>query len=156
MDAWVYHTAGRRLEADALVAELRASRQFEFVRPANSRYYKGEIHKGDVVYHDGSRRDLVWAHEREGVDVRQFTGQEMDVESRAPTVPAVPPILEPKVERREATPEAAGVPAEGDAVVQSGMWFTAYRNGQKVGKAQRSEDEAWALLGGRPRAGSAS
>lgn len=146
MDAWVYHTAGRQAEADKLVAELRAGPDFGGVQQANSRYYRGEIHKGCVVYHDGSRRDLVWAHEREGVELRQFAGQPMDVESREPAPPTSPTM--------EASPRD---PEKGrDRVEQSGQWFTAYRDDQKVGKAQRSEDEAWALLGGRPLAESAS
>lgn len=159
MNAWVYHTARRAAEADALVAKLRASREFALVIPANTRYYQGEIHKGCVVFHDGSRRDLVWAHEREGVELRQFTGATMDVETGpghevlAQVIGVPQPLPEGKVTD---PPEPIGPPPpvdpeqQGEWVEKNGMWFTAYRNGQKIGTAKRSEDEAWAFLGGRP------
>lgn len=149
MDAWVYHTAGRQAEADALIDRLRASGDHAAVIPANSRYYRGEIHRGCVVYHDGSRRDLVWAHEREGVELRQFAGTPME-EGHALLPPLPPAPTQPTTESTAVSPTQTEV---GDRVEQSGQWFTAYRNGQKLGKAQRSEDEAWALLGGRTPAG---
>lgn len=157
MDAWVYHSARRHAEADELVARLRASGEFATVIPANSRYYNGEIHRGCVVYHDDSRRDLVWAHERHGVELRQFAGREMGSEVRVDPedLAQVVGVTQPLPAARVTDPPAEiarEVPEEqrGEWVEQKGMWFTAFRNGQKVGKAQRSEDEAWALLGGRP------
>ena len=74
MNAWVYHGRTHRAAAEALVQELRASKRFPLVVAASSRFYQGEVHKGDVVYHDGSRRDLAWINERAGVECRQFAG----------------------------------------------------------------------------------
>lgn len=135
MDAWVYHRASRHAEADALVAKLRASGEYSAVIPANTRYYKGETHPGSVVYHDGSRRDLVWANERAGVDVRLIGQEEQEVQEGA--TPEPNPVA----------PEPA-VRGPHEEVVQRGQWFTAYRDGEKVGAAKRSEEAAWALLEG--------
>lgn len=137
MEAWVYHGRSTREQANALVEKLRASKEFSIVIPASSRHYKGEIHKDAVVFHDGSRRDLVWANTRLGVECRQFAGSEMDLE--------VAPTGDPAPTEPAAAEPASTEPAR-EEVIQNGVWFTAFRNGEKVGTSQRSEADAWAQL----------
>lgn len=132
MDAWVYHGRSTREQANALISKLRAGKDFALVIPASSRHYKGEIHRGAVVFHDGSRRDLVWANARSGVECRQFAGSEMDIETA--------PVHEP-------APEVSPAEPVREEVIQNGMWFTAFRNGEKVGTSQRNDADAWAQLG---------
>lgn len=133
MIAWVYHSQRRTTEAAAFIERLRASNEYGAVRPANARYYRGEVHRGDAVFHDGSNRRLVWAHQEAGVEVRLWTEPDLNQEASPTSIPAVPEDViagpQPTVEIR-----------------QNGTWYTAYRDGEKVGIAKRSEDEAWALL----------
>jgi len=135
-NAWVYYGRTHRTLGETFVEQLRQSREYALVTPCNVRYYAGEVHRGAHVYHDGTRRDLVWANEREGVEVRQFAG---DAVMDAPADLA-PPAPEP-----EPAPIPTG-PRPTEEVIQRGRWFVAMRDGEKVGKAKRSPEHAWALL----------
>lgn len=139
MRAWVYHSQRRTAEAAEFVERLRASGDFGVVTPANTRYYEGEVHAGDTVFHDGSSRRLVWAHDEAGVPVQLWT--EPDLNQEAPRASVSPEPAQP-------TPAPDQSAEAAEQVRQNGTWFTAYRGGEKVGPSQRSEEDAWALLRG--------
>lgn len=146
MNAWVYHGRTFRDQANELVEKLRAGDEFGLVIPVSSRHYQGEIHRGDVVYHDGTRRDIVWANEREGVECRQFAGSEMVSETGARTASLDEPKTTPPDAEGTDKDESGALPDGEEVRETSPGWFKAFRGGKQVGAARRSADDARALL----------
>lgn len=127
MNAWVYAAQSRTAEADEFADRLRRENNYGVIQ-ANARYYQGEIHTDAVaVYHDGSEPRIPDAHEGSDVRVERWDQRTAEA-SETPTVAAR---------------------SDGHTVEQNGTWFTLYDpDGNKVGVSKRSEDDAWAQLGG--------
>lgn len=131
---YLYHSRTNYEAAEAFTAELRARDDVALVSPARSDRWEGET-LGDVVYHDGSSRALVWAHEEAGVPCKLFGESATQVE-RAPTEVA---IEAPKAEEPD---EGEDLP-DGYHIEQSGPWHTVIGpDGEKVGKSHRTEEAA--------------
>lgn len=122
-EVYVYHSRTNYDAADAFVAELRARDDTEVVRPGRSDRWDGEV-LGDAVFHDGSSRALVWAHEAAGVPVELFGESATQVE-REPDPIEVP----------------TGWP-DGYYGEQAGSWYGVFTpDGELIGKRQ-GEDAA--------------
>lgn len=131
---YLYHSPRNYEAAEALTAELRARDDVGLVSPARSDRWGGEV-LGDVVYHDGSSRALVWAHEKAGIPCKLFGESATQVE-KAPEEVAieVPEAKEP--EDDDALPD-------GYHIEQSGSWHSVIGpDGEKVGKSHRTEEAA--------------
>lgn len=118
---WIY--AGRRNteRADALADEMRAAG--DHVLRGFTKHYHGERHAdAALILHDGSN-PLVGAIHEGVTDVERFD---------APEAPVKPAPQDPAGDEYE--------------VVQAGSWFKLMGPDGQVGKSQRSEAAAWALL----------
>lgn len=92
------------------------------VRLNTTRYFDPDQIDSTVerVYHDGTDPLIPWAHEQRGIE------SELIPEVRGETV--------------------HGDPEPDYRVEQNGPWYSLIGPDGKVGKSQRSEDDAWALL----------
>lgn len=116
MKYWIFAGRPQTAAADRLADELRA--EGHFVVCASTRFYRGERYPdADVILHDGSDARLEAVHPDK--EVRRF-------DSPAPAKP------EPLGEYH---------------VTKAGAWYKLVGpDGEQVGKSQRSEADAWALL----------
>lgn len=102
-------------------------------REGNSRWFDPEQADLDVVkvYHDGSAADIPWFYEEHGISCEIIPTVEPETAHRAPV----------------AAPEDDTDTRDGHHVVNKGTWYSLIGpDGEKVGKSQRSEEEAWALM----------
>lgn len=120
----------RRINADAksaLAENLQA--EGHYVVQSNSKYYRGEVDKeADLVFHDGMVPEIADRYKDAGIKVQSFAGSSS----------------------RPATHRTGDLP-EGYFIEGNAPWFTLYGpDGEKVGKAKRSWEEAAAQV---PEAG---
>jgi len=115
----------------ALVAKLEA--EGRAARSNDSKFFDARQidRKVVMVYHDGEDRRVTDTYDALGIPCELIPGFEPEG-----GVPIPAPV--------SASP-GAGTSRE---VRQRGRWWTAYENGEKVGKSQLSESEAWALFEG--------
>lgn len=134
----VYAFRANTEAAAALVAKLRA--EGRNAREQNSQYFDhAQVDKGAVkVYHDGGTLVIPHAYGKLGVECELIPG--LSVERGAET--ATEPVLAPEVVEPA---DEAPAPTGGFRVEQAGTWYSLIGpDGEKVGKSQRSEEEAWA------------
>lgn len=141
MAVWVYARRRNAEAADALARKLRS--QGVVVSRGNSKFYDGVIRGTDQVYHDGLVPQIAVDHEALGIPVHLFLDSARPAAPAAPPQPAAP---EPPGSTEPAAPTEGALPPD-HHVEQKGMWFTLYGPAGKIGKAQRSYDEAVAQLG---------
>lgn len=128
-EVFVYHSRANYEAADAFVASLRARGDITLVRQCRSDRWEGDV-LGDAVYHDGSSRALVWAHQEAGIRVELFGESATQVE-REPD-----PIEVDSGESDDDLPD-------GYHIEHSGSWHSVIGpDGEKVGKSHRTEDAA--------------
>lgn len=122
MRAWVFARRGNARAADRFAENLVTGGGFDTAARADSRWYEGELYTdADVIYHDGSTPLLQHVHEREGITCEYVDfGYTQEPEHPEPEVAKPVHTVEYKA-----------------------PWFTIYGpDGEKVGKATKSEQEA--------------
>lgn len=130
----VYASKKNQAAAIAYVAELREAGQKAVY--VSTRHFAGEFLPAERVFVDDTDGPVAALYHSQGVDVEPI-----------PTVKVKDPAKPGDyVVKNEADVTPADEPfEEGWRVEQNGQWFTLYGpDGEKVGKAARSEAEAWA------------
>lgn len=126
-EVYVYHSRANQAAAEAFVAELRTRDDVGVVIGCRADRFNPAQAAGTLVYHDGSSRVVVWAHEQVGVPVELFT--------------------EPRLQPERSTEPELTVPSGTHTVERAGSWYKLIGpDGAQVGKSKRSEAEAWAIL----------
>ena len=118
--------------AAAFVEQLRA--EGHRARELNSQFFRREqADRGaERVYHDGGTLVIPDFYEGLGVPCALIPGLEPERGVEVPTGPVLAEVYTPD-------------PGEAYRVEQNGAWYTLIGpDGEKVGKAQRSEQDAWA------------